>query len=104
MTDQIVEGDLLPAYTAYLFDDRLPYDPTTADSVTVKIWRDDVLVVSRPATTVAADGTVTMDWQAGDTDEPGPMLSRVVIVKAGFRPATFPPYGFMRTIVSPAAP
>lgn len=99
----LVAGDLLPPLTFHLFDGAVPYDATT-DTVTVKAWVNDVQVISRTPTSVSADGTVVMNWVAGDTNEPGPMYVRVVCTKTGFKPATFPPRGYLTVNISPAAP
>jgi hypothetical protein len=101
--DSIVAGDTAPAFTCVLTDAGLPYDATGAASVTVKIWQDGQMLVDRVASTVAADGTVTCDWQAGETDEPGPIKARVVVFSGG-KQATFPPRGFMTAHISPASP
>lgn len=102
--DAVGLNDLLPDWSCVLADGAQPYDPTGADSVTINCWRNDVLLFSRAPSTVTADGTVTMAWQSGDTNDPGPLKFKVVVVKSGFKAATFPPQGFMVTRVHPASP
>lgn len=101
--DSYTAGDLDPPWTCVLHDGNVPFDPVGIPT-RVKMWRDGVLLFDRPATTLDHDGTVTLQLVAGDTDEPGPLMSKVVCTKPGSKPATFPPNGFMVTRIHPAAP
>lgn len=101
--DTYVVGDTSPPYTVVLFDGAARYDATDAPSVRVKLWRDGVLIADREATSVSADGTVTLNLLTSDTSEAGPLLGRVVVATAE-GPATFPPNGYLRTLVHPVAP
>jgi hypothetical protein len=101
--DTYVQGDLLPDLTCVLYDGNTPFDATGATSVVVKVWVNEVLLLSRPADTVSTDGTVTLAWQAGETDNPGPFKVRVVVTY-GIQPTTFPANGYMVGTIYPAAP
>lgn len=103
VVDSYVAGDTAPPFTCILLDGNERFDPTAASEVRVKIWQDNTLLVDRVATTLSADGTVTCNWAPGETDEPGPILARVVVTSAG-DDATFPPRGYMTAHISPASP
>jgi len=100
---EMVAGDLLPAMTIHLYDGAALYDASGADAVHIKAWQDQVLLFDRSPSTITP-GTVTLNWVSGDTANPGPIEVKVVVMKNGFKPASFPPRGFMTVIINPASP
>lgn len=101
--DNVTQGDLAPAWSCILYNGPDTYDPT-ADTVQIKCWRNGSLLFTRTPDTMNADGTITMNWQAGDTDDPGPLKFKIVVTAPGNGPSTFPPKGFIITKVHPATP
>jgi hypothetical protein len=100
--DSYRQGDTQPPYMAVLRDGTVPYDASTALSVTVRAWRDGVELFARPGV-ADPSGLVTMNWVAGDLDEAGPIHSVIEVVRPSGR-QSFPPNGFLKTIVHPATP
>lgn len=103
VVDNIRQGDSSPPFTCVILDGTAPYDATGATSVVVKVWQDGVLLFSRAASTVTAGGVVTAAWQAGETDEPGPIKAVVQVTTAG-KLSTFPPRGYLEAHISPLSP
>lgn len=103
--DSYTQGDTAPAYTVILTDGNSVYDATGATSVLIKVWRNDVLLFSRAATHVGADGVVSVELASdgSDTSDPGPLYGKVIVTNDdGVQ--SFPPKGFLKTLVHPAAP
>ena len=101
--DSYRQGDTAPPYTAVLSDGGQPYDPSTATSVTVRAWRDGVELFARPATNADPSGLVTMNWEAGDLDEAGPIYSVIEVTRPSGR-ESFPPRGYLKIMVHPDSP
>lgn len=102
-TPVVVAGDTLPALKIQLADGAGTYDPTLADTVTVKIWQDETLIVNAAPTSIDASGLVTYQWHTGETDNPGPIKVRVVLAFAGHT-ETFPTKGYAMGTIQAASP
>jgi hypothetical protein len=90
-------GDLEPPLTVTLSADD-PVDVTSATAVRIIGTRDggatEAFSRSPSSTAIVGDTTVvTMDWQAGDTDDPGTIRIEVEVEWPGVRPETFRPSG-----------
>ena len=90
---EIKRGDLMPPLTGIITDNGDPVNGTTAVLARVIAWRDGALLFRRPVT-IGADGTWTMPWVEGDTDQVGDLLIEVEVTWPGTRPQTFPGDGY----------
>ena len=99
MTDRIKRGDLLPVWSATLYDGTTPVNLATATSVRVIGVFAGEKIIDREATSKNSVGVVTMDWEAGDTDTAGTIYFEVEVLWPGSLPQTFPAYGTQPTYV-----
>lgn len=100
MTDKIKRGDLMPSWSATLYDDNVPVDLTSATGVRVLATGEDgTLVIDRQASSKNSVGVVTMDWEPGDTDIARTLLFEVEVTWTGARPQTFPVQGKLPTYI-----
>lgn len=91
-------GDLKPDLIVDLYDDATgqPVDLSTASAITVRCWRNNILLFERDAAPAMspedrAGGIVRTLWQAGDTSEEADLYLEVEVVWPGSKPQTFPP-------------
>jgi hypothetical protein len=89
-------GDLLPDLAITCTSDGTAVDLTTATSVQVVCRRQgaDTVLFTRTATG-DANGLVTYEWQAGDTDTAGRLLFEVLVTWPGASPQRFPAVSFL---------
>ena len=99
MTLVLKRGDLLPPLEAVLTDDGVPVDLTSATSIRAVGVRRGVTLFDR-AVSGDAQGLVTVDWQAGDTDLLGYFNVEFRVTWPGTLPQTFPPDGSTRVRVT----
>lgn len=97
---KINKGDLLPDLVADLSGASGPTDLTSATLIEVVIFRGDVEVIRRTVTG-NAQGAVTMQWQAGDTDTAGLLGAKWEVTWPGGRMQTFPVEGLEWVLVTP---
>jgi hypothetical protein len=108
----VKRGDLLPPFVVDLTNGTdpntgagIPVDLSTATAIKVVAWRDNVLLFSRPVTVPTGDdatgGTVTMPWQATDTDEWADLYVEVEVMFPSSKPQTFPADGYFVVHVEP---
>lgn len=87
---KVYRGDLLPDLVIGISDgDGNAVDLTAATSIHVIGVRDREVVFDRSASG-DAQGNVTMEWQAADTDQTGTIHLQVRVIWAGDKPQTFP--------------
>lgn len=99
MTDRIKRGDLLPVWSATLYDGEDTVDLSTATSARVIGVLAGEKIIDREATSKNNVGRVTMDWEAGDTDVAGTIYFEVEVMWPSSRPQTFPVDGTLPTYV-----
>lgn len=92
----IKRGDLKPELTIICTNEDGAVDFTSASSVQVVCRREGA---SAPLFTRAAsgdaNGTVTYEWQDGDTDTVGRLLVEVIVTWAGAAPQRFPATSYL---------
>ena len=98
----VKSGDTAPPVTATLLDAAgESVDLTAAESVRFIIatrTKPRTVLVDKPAT-AQPDGTVTYEWETGDTDTPGRYLAEFEVVFDDGRIQSFPTDGYIDTVV-----
>lgn len=85
-------GDLKPDLEVTLSSPDEVVDTSTAASIRIIGKQDGEILFDRaPTSDTQVDDTsvVTMEWQAGDTDEPGRITIEVEVTWPGTKPQTF---------------
>jgi len=84
---EMYRHDLKPDLVLDIEDNGVPVNFTSAVSVRAIGKKNGLVVVDRPA--VGDLGTVTMEWQTGDTATPGTLTFEVEAIWPGAKPQTF---------------
>jgi hypothetical protein len=98
----IKQGDLAPSLSVTCTSDGGVVDLTAATSVQVVARREGAATAlfTRNATGTA-NGVVTMDWQAGDTDTVGRINVEILVTWVGGVPQRFPATSYLPVDVLP---
>lgn len=95
----IKRGDTAPALTLVLGSSDLGFDLTDAASIRILIQHEasgTLVVDAPPSTTDTATGTVTYNWQPGDTARLGTHKIEVEVTWTSGAIQTFPSQGCVR--------
>lgn len=87
-------GSLEPGFTIYCLEDGAALNLTGATVVFKATQGVGQLFTDSTPTVVAAEGKVTHQWVAGETDVPGRVFGWLEVNRGDGRKIIFPPYGF----------
>lgn len=89
-------GDTLPSLVCKLTDGGVPVDLSPATAIQVLLRRGPGEAVLERTAVGSNDGTTTMTWEAGDTDEAGTLYGEVRVTWADGKRQTWPADGTFR--------
>lgn len=93
-------GDTWPALVTTLEDSAGPLDLTTATGVTMRMASPTVSMTNLSCTiTDAANGVVSYQWQAGDTDTPGTYKAEFAVSFGGGTIQTAPNDAYKEIVI-----
>ena len=105
MTQVWKAGDTAPALRIELTDGDPPVAVALTTATEIRLRTSGAVTLDR-VVTGDANGLITYQWQAGDTDQAGTVRAEVRVTAADGRKQTFPPDGYLTIVIQPnlAAP